>query len=363
MTLENPFQMLAFGELFQTLLPDFVLAFTFFTALTYAVLGKRFDHQRSAAAMSVALGFALSVGLVWWEQGHDLSIRDLGPIAIVFVLLVLGITMFYAIRLAGGALAGVLIALGACVLMALIFGMQIPIDGGAISGIIAVSLAVGAIAFFFHHHGSGHPVVLRAPPVQKEIIEIRRDMADVHQDEKLSSDISQGFRKVEQEAQLIPVRPEIAQDAMTQLQRLLPAEGWLTERLAHLRAKAHHMREGHAAELDETREVIARLPPSDRRNAADALSERYRQLIDIDQRLERLDRAVAENERRIRELTQGAEEALMKYDYRRLVDLIQSAEKLQDHNTKLFKIIDRTERKLTEAAEAVARQYHEVSRV
>jgi hypothetical protein len=46
MRLANPFPELAIGELFETLLPDFVLAFAFFTALAYAVLGKRFDRRR-----------------------------------------------------------------------------------------------------------------------------------------------------------------------------------------------------------------------------------------------------------------------------------------------------------------------------
>ena len=49
---------LPFGPLFQTLLPDFVLAFALFTALSYAVLGKRFDHQRPAVVMSAAVGLA-----------------------------------------------------------------------------------------------------------------------------------------------------------------------------------------------------------------------------------------------------------------------------------------------------------------
>jgi len=64
MGLRNPFGQLAIGQLFESLLPDFALAFTFFTALTYAVLGKRFGHQRPAVAMSTAIGLALSIGLV-----------------------------------------------------------------------------------------------------------------------------------------------------------------------------------------------------------------------------------------------------------------------------------------------------------
>ena len=32
-------------ELLESYLPDFVLAFTFFTSVVYAVLGKRFEQQ------------------------------------------------------------------------------------------------------------------------------------------------------------------------------------------------------------------------------------------------------------------------------------------------------------------------------
>ena len=64
MRLGNPFEELAIGRFFETLLPDFVLAFAFFTSVCYAVLGKRFGQQRPAIAMSAAIGFALSVGLV-----------------------------------------------------------------------------------------------------------------------------------------------------------------------------------------------------------------------------------------------------------------------------------------------------------
>lgn len=45
---ENPFEQLAIGELFETLLPDFVLASAFFPALAYAVFGNRFSRQRPA---------------------------------------------------------------------------------------------------------------------------------------------------------------------------------------------------------------------------------------------------------------------------------------------------------------------------
>ena len=89
-------------ELLDSYLPDFILAFAFFTSVVYAVLGKRLEKQRPAIAMSAAIGFALSIGLVWWEQANDFSIKNLGPIAVGFALLLLAFVMYQCIRQVGG---------------------------------------------------------------------------------------------------------------------------------------------------------------------------------------------------------------------------------------------------------------------
>lgn len=128
MRLGNPFQDLVIGELFETALPDFVLAFAFFTSICFAVLGKRFGHQRPAIAMSATIGFALSVGLVWWEQANDFSIRDLGPIAIGFAVIVIAFVIYNSIRQVGGSWAGAGIAVGATILVAKLLEINVPID-------------------------------------------------------------------------------------------------------------------------------------------------------------------------------------------------------------------------------------------
>ena len=83
-------------------------------------------------------------------------------------------------------------------------------------------------------------------------------------------------------------------------------------------------------------------------------------MVGIDTRLERLDRAVAENERRIRELTEKAHVYTGRYDHQRLYETIRAAEKLQHHNSKLIKIIERTESKLSAIAKKIV---HEVKQV
>ncbi len=142
---------------------------------------------------------------------------------------------------------------------------------------------------------------------------------------------------------------------MLQLRRMLPAEGWLTQRLADLRQKAYRMREGHVARIREIAALIEKLPPAAKRKLSDELQARYREL-GFDVRLDRLDRAAAANETRIRELTCLAQEQLGSHNHRGLCDALKAAEKLQKHNSSLFKIIQSTERRLDAAAEKLARE-------
>jgi predicted nucleic acid-binding Zn-ribbon protein len=143
---------------------------------------------------------------------------------------------------------------------------------------------------------------------------------------------------------------------------MMPAEGYLTEKMARLRAKAHGIRNGHIARLEETRQVIAKLPTSAKKKASAELAAGYSQAVGMDIRLERLDKAVAENERRIRELNRQAQAYAAKYDYRKLSDVLKAAERLQRHNTHLIKIIERTESKLSAVAKKVAEEVKQVEK-
>ena len=358
---ENIFEHWRLGDLLESALPDFVLAFAFFTSIVYAVLGKRFEHQRSAITMSVCLGLALSVGLIWWEQSTGFSIKDLGPIAIGFAMIILALVMYQSIRLVGGTLAGGGIALGLSLLIALILGFKPPIDTQIINSIMVAALIFGLIAFLSHQRGHTSPVRFPQRYAKPEKTNSRRDMADLYRDRHLSDRITKRMRKVRKEADLLNEHPEEAADVLLQLKRMLPAEGYLTERMAQLRTKAHRIREGHIARLEETRHVFARLPTSAKKQAAADLAARYNQLIGIDTRLERLDSSVAQNEKRIRDLTQRAQQYTVQYDHPKLVDCLKAAEKLQHHNTRLFAIIDRTEGKLVNVAKTIAAKAKQVN--
>ena len=125
----RPFDDLGYRDLLETLLPDFALGFTFFTALSFAILSRRFEHQRSAAAMSVALGLALALGQIWWQYERQISLRQLGPVAVGLAVLMLAAVIHQAFRGLGGAWAGAGIALGASLLIGTLVGLDLPVAG------------------------------------------------------------------------------------------------------------------------------------------------------------------------------------------------------------------------------------------
>lgn len=353
MGFDNPFSSIGIGGLFETLLPDFLLAFMFFTALTYAVLGQRFGQQRPAIAMSAAVGLALASGLVWWEHRNGWSIRDLGPLAIGFAVILLAMIMFQGIRQTGGTWAGAGIAFGASILVAWALGTKWPVPGEIMQSLAIVALIVGIIAFVIHFHGRGRSAPWAPPQVGPELSGVRHDLSDLRQDTHAGDRIDSFLMEMRKRTDVFIQHPEDAPNIVAQLRRILPVEGWLTERLSRLREQAHHFRKGHAARIEQLRDVIDRLPPAERKKAAAELAARYEEL-QLDKRLERLDGAVAETERRVRELTKEAETAVSRYDYARVNELLERAEKLQAHNEKLLRIIDRTERRLGKIAEDLA---------
>jgi len=358
MRLVNPFEDFGIGELFETLLPDFVLAFAFFTSVCYAVLGKRFGQQRPAIAMSATIGFALAVGLVWWEQANELSIRYLGPIAVGFAIIVLAFVMYQAIGQVGGSWAGAGIALGASILIAKVLGLHLPLDREVILTVMIVALVVGILSFLSHRHYN-YPKLQYSRPFVRDI---KHDMSDLYRDKRLSKRLTKKMRHVRREAKTLDKHPEQAREILQQLRKILPAEGWITQKMTQLRAKAHRVRNGHIARLQETRNSVAKLPPSAKKKLSVELAGRYRHIIGVDTRLERLDKAVAENERRICQLTREAQKYTAQSNPKELRDAVKAAEKLQHHNSRLLKKIVSTEDKLTRAAMGVVDKTKEVDK-
>ena len=355
MRLDSPFSDLALGQLFESLLPDFVLAFTFFTALTYAVLGRRFGQQRPAVAMSAAVGLALASGLVWWEYENGWSVRNLGPLAIGFAVILLAMIMFQGIKQTGGSWSGAMIAFGASILVAWVLGVHWPVADAIVQTLAIVGLIAGIVFFVMHTHGhapAGHFIPATVRPERNEV---RHDMRDLYQDEHVGERIDGFLTDLRRRTDVFVQHPEDAPNIVAQLRRVLPSEGWLTQRMARFREIAHNVRKGHLHRIEELRHILDKLPPEARKKAVDELAARYEELK-LDKRLERLDWAVAEVEQRIRKLTQEAEQAVTRYDYRKVNELLEGAEKLQAHNQQLFKLIDRTEEKLAKATRELAKE-------
>jgi len=358
MRLEQLLNDLHIYELVDSLLADFVLAFAFFTSVVYAVLSKRFERQRPAVVVSAVIGLALSAGLVWWEREHDLSIRNLGPIAVGFSILLLAFVMYQSIRQVGGSWAGAGITLGASLLISGVVGFDMPVRSDIIQTVTVVALIAGLMALFAHRRHLAPSSRLSVPTLP----DTKPTLAGLYRERHLSKKLDRGLRKVRKEAKTLQEHPEQTADVTLQIKRMLPAQGYLTERMAQLRAKAHRIRHGHIARLEETRHVFARLPVSAKKKAAAELATRYNQMIGIETRLERLDKAVAENERRIRLLTDDAQRYTANHNHQKLVDCLKHAQKLQHHNSKLFKIIDRTENKLTTIARNIVKDIKQVNK-
>ncbi len=358
MRLENLFYDLNLYGFLESLLPDFVLAFAFFTSMAYAVLGKRFEKQRPAIVMSAVIGLALSTGLVWWERANGLSIKNLGPIAVGFAILLLAFVMYQSIHQVGGSWAGAGITIGASVIIARLLGLNIPVDWQIIQTIVVVALIFGLLAFTLHRHRR----FAHIRPTKPNLPDIKHKMTDLYRERHMSKKLDHGLRKVRKQANTLNEHPEQAPDISLQIKRMLPAQGYMTEKMAQLRAKAHKVRNGHIARLEETRHVFADTPTAAKKKASAELAARYNEMVGIDARLERLDRTVAENERRIRQLTQEAQQYTAKYDYQKLVSCLKQAEKLQHHNSRLIKIINQTEAKLTSVAKDAARQVKQVNK-
>jgi len=304
--------------------------------------------------MSVALGVALATGLIWWENDHGWSIRSLGPIALVIALALLAAVLFGAARKQGGFWAGVGIAIGICIPMALVLGVQPSNDTGLVGLLIIAGSVLGALAIVVHRHrqGPGSPSVIS----RVELADARRDRRRIDRSYDTSNWIRQNLKRARLRTGSLTDHPGERADLVLQIRRILPVEGQLTRRMAALREKAHRIRNGHISRLEETKLAYSRLPTSAKKKAAEQLIARYRALAGIDDRLEQLDRKVAETERHVKLLTIEAQEIVARYEFPKVEGTLKRAERLQARNSHLLKVIDRTERKLAEIVRSVAEQ-------
>jgi len=172
--------------------------------------------------MSAAIGFALSIGLVWWERANNLSIKDLGPIAVGFAILLLAFVMYQSVRMVGGSWAGAGITIGASIIIAQLLGIPVLIDPQIIQTIIVVALIFGLLAFMSHRHHLQPRVRLSGP----KLPDIKRTMADLYRQRHMSKGLDHGLRRLRKEAKTLQERPEEGGDILRQIKRMLPAQGY-----------------------------------------------------------------------------------------------------------------------------------------
>ncbi len=116
-----------------------------------------------------------------------------------------------------------------------------------------VALIVGILSFLSHRHYN-YPKLQYSRPCVKDIL---HDMSDLYRDKRLSNSLGSRLKDLRHKTETLDEHPEEAGEILQQLRKILPAEGWLTQRMAQLRAKAHSIRNGHIARLKETRHLAA----------------------------------------------------------------------------------------------------------
>ena len=306
--------------------------------------------------MSVSLGTALATGLVWWEYNNSLSIRDTGSIGILLLLIVVTVTIYNNIKQSGSKSAALIITIG-LILTFISLNRQLPVNTVDLYTLIFSMILLGFIVLAVKSILSEPRPGLTYPPHQPELAD--DTIKQIHRDRGLNFNLDKYLRKLKNEAQLLKRDPAKAPQVYQQISGLLPAEGYLTEKMARLREKAHQIRSGHVARLKETQSLTRLLPPSRLAQVSAKLITSYYAELDFEKRLERLDNAVAVNEKKIVILLKQARICSKEYKFQQIPDLIRHAEKLQQQNEKLFKIIEHTENKLSELAHKITKQQME----
>jgi hypothetical protein len=87
---------LKINELYETYatIIDFALLMVLFIALADFTLKQRFGGRRS---ISIVIGIILAVGAEWWMSQRGFTLGMLGPIGVIIVLGLIGISIFYII--------------------------------------------------------------------------------------------------------------------------------------------------------------------------------------------------------------------------------------------------------------------------
>ncbi len=351
---------------------DFLIALVFFTALAFAVLGRRLGHARAGAAASAALGFALALGLAAWEVNTGWRISDIGPIAAGFGLIVIALVIYHAMKKIGGQWAGVLIALGSASLIGQV--LSLPGLSNLLHGVVLPLVGIGLLAAgmmrLSHHHQTPYPnvspsnAITPAPiavPAPNDLEEVRDSQEQVHAIDdvhRLADRIERTLSDTDRYGRALPAHPDLARLIRQQVDAVLPATQQITRQLAELRAHTELVRRGHLAKIRRLAPVVPKLDPT----AARLASKRLRDLYDeasLGQRLERLDQAAAATEQRITQTITSVRQSLDAARYHEAASALRRAELLGRQAKKLIAQIDKQQKRVLALAIDAAKQSKE----
>jgi|GEM_PF-5012413 len=167
------------------------------------------------------------------------------------------------------------------------------------------------------------------------------------------------WHRLRKEATMLTEHPRDAEDIMLQMRRMLPAEGQLVQRLRALQQTAATIRKQTIARISELLQAYETLTTKMKHKALRELAAQCHDLK-FDDKVQQLESAVMANEKRIHELLSRAQNELAAHRFDVVYEVFKAAEKLQKHNTQLFSLMDRTEKKLLEASHAAAKSVQEV---
>jgi len=356
---------------------DFLISLVFFTAVVYAVLGRRLGHRRAAAAASAALGFALSLGLVAWQVQNGRRIADLGPIAVGFAVIVLALVVYHTMRQIGGRWAGVLTAVGAAALIGQV--LSLPGLANLLNGVVLPLAGIGLMTAGLirlmhdrHTQSSTHPIQgapwtgrqpspARNPTIQ-QALDDQRELEDTKQQvhaiddiHRITGRIEQALRQSDRLVKDLPAQPELARLIRQRLDTLLPASQEITRRLAQLRAHTEMARRGHLAKIRRLAPQIPKLDPASARAASQQLRDLYTE-VGLGQRLARLDQAAALAEQQITQTIATVRQSLDAARYHEAASALHKAEHLGRQVRKLIDRIDKEHKRVLGLAIDAAKQ-------
>ena len=171
----------------------------------------------------------------------------------------------------------------------------------------------------------------------------------------LSENISKKLRQLPKPSELLGDKKQ-STNLLIQLQRILPEQGFLINRMAELRAKVHMVKNGHIAKIKEIRKLYKLIPNHQKREVSKHMIEYYRNETDFEKRLERLESLVTAAEKQNSELMANAKACVERHKFKEFDHIVHKAQRLQDHITHIIKIIIRTEKKLSEAAHKIVQE-------